>query len=131
VEICDKFYSWLTPGGQLFFDVIDLDGFSWAARAKMRVKRTLYPALPAGLKAALDRRERGTPLTAITQRELEEILRASRFSDFTVSSHLCDSPLWKGRHLECFASVSAHDLSGRSADVTAAIPNKEPERATV
>src|SRR5688572_3242890 len=28
-EVCDKLHSWLVPGGQLYFDTVDLAGLPW------------------------------------------------------------------------------------------------------
>jgi SAM-dependent methyltransferase len=105
VEVCNKFYEWLAPGGQLFFDVVDLGGLPWNVRFKKRIRRAIYPFLPRGLQQRIRARQNGTPFLALTARELETILRASRFSRFTVRSEVCDSPLWRGRHLECRAEV--------------------------
>jgi SAM-dependent methyltransferase len=105
VEVCDKLHAWLAPGGCLFFDTIDVAGLPRAERAKKRVRKALYAVAPPSLKAALDRRQKGTPFFGLTRRELEDILAASKFSRSTVSSEVCQSPLWQGRHLECLASV--------------------------
>ena len=110
VEVCDKFHTWLAPGGRLFFDVVDFAGLRWTARMKKRIRKLVYAALPARLKAAMDRRERDTPFAGATKGEVERILRASRFSEFEVTSHVCDSPLWRGRHLEIRAATRAHTL---------------------
>ena len=105
VEVCNKLHSWLAPAGYLFFDTIDLAGLPWPDRLKKRVRKALYSAAPRSLKAALDRRQKDTPFFGVTRRELEAILAVSRFSRYTVSSEVCQSPLWQGRHLECLASV--------------------------
>jgi SAM-dependent methyltransferase len=104
VEVCNRLHSWLTPGGYLFFDVIDMAGLPRLERMRKRVRKGVYSIAPKCCKALLDRRQKGTPFFAMTRRELEGILRASTFSHFAVTSLVCDSPLWQGRLLECIAS---------------------------
>jgi SAM-dependent methyltransferase len=121
-EVCDKFHSWLVPGGQVYFDTVDIAGLPWWDRTRKQVRKAIYPRLPQKVKDILDQRERDTPFFGMTKHELEEILRCSRFSSFAVISKVCESPLWQGRHLECRACVS-----GFAATAPAPIP---PEVAT-
>jgi SAM-dependent methyltransferase len=133
VEVCDKLHSWLAPGGYLFFDTIDVAGLPWAERVRKRVRKRLYSLAPSGLKALLDRRQQGTPFFGLTRRELERLLRGSRFSSFEVTSEACESPLWQGRHLECLASVPPrHPSTGKKeAAGLQAMPNSKREPAAV
>jgi SAM-dependent methyltransferase len=105
VEVCDKLHSWLTPGGYLFFDTIDVAGLPWAERLRKRVRKALYAVSPTSLKAILDQRQKDTPFFGLTQRELDRILQDSRFSRYSITSEVCVSPLWQGRHLECIATA--------------------------
>jgi SAM-dependent methyltransferase len=107
VEVCDKLYSWLAPGGCLFFDTIDLAGLPWAERVKKVVRRRIYAVAPSRLKVLLDERQKDTPFFGLTRRELARILGASRFRQFRIASEVCESPLWQGRHLECMARLPA------------------------
>jgi SAM-dependent methyltransferase len=102
IEICNRFYHWLAPGGRLLFNTVDNGCFSLDKRVKLRVRSVIYPALPRRFQEALDRRE-GVPFFGLTKRELERVLNASRFREFTVQSRVCESPLWNGSHLECLA----------------------------
>ena len=127
-EICDKFHSWLVPGGQVFFDTVDIAGLPWWERTRKQVRKAIYPNLPQKVKTILDQRENDTPFFGLTLRELEDILRASRFSSFAVISKICESPLWQGRHLECRACVSSFDTtSPMSTLAEAATPNTKRE----
>jgi SAM-dependent methyltransferase len=103
VDICDRFHAWLKPGGTLFFNTIDRSSLPLAARARRRARGWVYPALPRRWRAILDERSNRAPMHDLTRPELEAILRASRFRRFTVRRHGCDSPLWRGAHLECLA----------------------------
>ena len=107
VEVCDKLYSWLAPGGCVFFDTIDLAGLPWAERGKKVVRRRIYAVAPSRLKVLLDERQKDTPFFGLTRRELARILGASRFRQFRIASEVCESPLWQGRHLECMARLPA------------------------
>jgi SAM-dependent methyltransferase len=130
LEVCNKLHSWLAPGGQLYFDVVDLAGLPWWPQLKKRTRRFLHPILPARVKAALQRRESATPFFGLTKRELAKILRASHFPYFAVVSQICDSPLWRGRHLECRAGVSALNPIAEPVlarpPIAPAIPNMPP-----
>src|SRR5215472_3327586 len=103
VQITNRFYDWLKPGGILFFDIVDLEGLPLWYRARRRARGWLYPLLPRTLKQLLDRREERSPFFGLTKGQLEEILSETRLGDFAVNSHECKSPLWTGRHLECLA----------------------------
>jgi ubiquinone/menaquinone biosynthesis C-methylase UbiE len=105
VDLCNKFYEWLAPGGQLFFDAVDIATMPFWRRSRRKIWSRVGPLLPRALKNALDRRHpTGVPFFGLAKKDLEKIMRASRFTDFSVSSHVCHSPLWRGLHLECAAS---------------------------
>ena len=114
VEVCNKFYSWLNSGGYLFFDTIDVGGLPWAERLKKGLRKRLYATGPRRLRAALDRRQQGTPFFGLTRQELRRILAASRFTSYRVTSEVCESPIWQGRHLECLAGVLSPDFPARA-----------------
>jgi SAM-dependent methyltransferase len=102
-ELCNRFYDWLSPRGQLLFNVVDFKGLPWAYRARRLLRTGFYPLLPLRLRRALDEREKRSPFFALTKRQLLRIMSATQFKDFSAASHRCQSPLWRGRHLECVA----------------------------
>ena len=106
-EICDRFYDWLKPGGMVYFNTVDFAGLPWWYRARRRTRDFVYPMLTRGLKNVLDERESRQPWFSMNRKQLEEVLRATRFKAFQVASHVCRSPLWTGRHLECIAGKEA------------------------
>ncbi|HEX5220545.1 MAG TPA: class I SAM-dependent methyltransferase [Verrucomicrobiae bacterium] len=127
-EVCDKLHSWLVPGGQVYFDTVDIAGLPWWDRTKKQVRKALYPGLPQKVRNILDQREHDTPFFGMTRRELEDILRSSRFSSFAVISKVCESPLWQGRHLECRACVSGFTATApASIPPGVATPSTKPE----
>lgn len=97
VGICERFHRWLAPGGKLFFNVIDLAGLSLRSRLRHRVgqvfRRLTHRRVADG----------AIPFCPLTAHELESIMQRTSFRKFTISSRESDSPLWRGRHLECFA----------------------------
>lgn len=107
VELCDRFYDWLAPGGKLFFNTVDIAGLPLQWRLRRRTRRLLYPMLPRNWQDRLEQRSARNPFFGLDQTGLQQILKRSRFSDFKVESHVCQSPLWSGRHLECLASKSS------------------------
>jgi len=103
IEICNRFYNWLRPGGTLFFNLVDFAGLPLWYRARRHARRIVYPLLTKRLKQVLDEREQRSPFFGLTRGQLETILEATLLKNYTVSSHVCQSPLWSGRHLECLA----------------------------
>jgi SAM-dependent methyltransferase len=103
VDICNRFYDWLRPEGKLFFNTIDITGVPWPDRMRKSAKRLLYPVLPQAVKAQLDERERRHPFFPLSRKQVEKILRTSRFQYFDITRHKCDSHLWRGTHLEVIA----------------------------
>ncbi len=106
VDLGRKFRDWLAPGGQLFFDLVDVATLPLSRRFRRALRQRAYPLLPQPIKALLDTRNQ-VPFCALSKRELESIMRESGFHDFSVTSQVCNSPLWHGRHLECVASKPA------------------------
>lgn len=104
VDLCNKFYDWLAPGGKLFFDTVDVATLPFIRRVRQRIRAGIYPLLPQAGKRMLDKRAGGTPFFGLDKKGLEDIMYATRFSNVSVSSHVCQSPLWRGVHLECSAS---------------------------
>lgn len=102
-EICNKFHHWLAPGGKLYFNTVDIAGLPFLARARRQAREKVYPMLTRKLRATLDERAARHPFFGMSQTDLEQVLSESRFRKFQVKSHVCQSPLWNGRHLECIA----------------------------
>jgi ubiquinone/menaquinone biosynthesis C-methylase UbiE len=104
VELCNRFYDWLTPGGKLYFNTVDFAGLPLWYRARRQARDLVYPILSRRWKNVLDERESRQPWFSMTRDNLEDVMRKTRFTTFQVASHVCQSPLWSGRHLECIAS---------------------------
>jgi SAM-dependent methyltransferase len=119
VEICDKFHTWLKPGGKLFFNTVDTAGLPVSYRLRRRLRRVLYPLLTQAWKATLDERDKRWPFFSLTKAELAALLSRTCFRAFTLTSHRCESPLWKGRHLECLATKTPPEASGEHVKVGA------------
>jgi SAM-dependent methyltransferase len=103
-DLCNKFHDWLAPRGILFFDTVDFAGLPLGYRIRKRARREVYPLLPRRWQNALDEREAQHPFFGLTKEGLKEIMDRSRFDTFEIESHVCESPLWNGRHLECIAA---------------------------
>ena len=106
-EICNRFYDWLKPGGKLYFNTVDFAGLPLWYRARRQAREFVYPMLTRRLKNVLDERESRQPSFSMNRGQLEAVLRETKFKTFQVASHVCQSPLWTGRHLECIASKQA------------------------
>lgn len=103
VELGNRFYDWLRPGGKLFFNVIDRSGWPWKMRIRREARNRIYKIAPHSLRERLDARTNGMALFDLNRRELQKLLRHTRFPKFHVESVICESPLWQGSHLECLA----------------------------
>jgi SAM-dependent methyltransferase len=103
VELGNRFYDWLKPGGKLFFNVIDRGGWPWKTRIRREARNRLYQIAPRSLRQRLDARTNGMPLFDLNRRELQRLMRQTHFRKFHVESVICESPLWQGSHLECVA----------------------------
>jgi ubiquinone/menaquinone biosynthesis C-methylase UbiE len=106
-EICNRFHDWLKPGGKLYFNTVDFAGLPLWYRARRQARDFVYPMLTRRLKSVLDERESRQPWFSMSRGQLEGVLRETKFKTFQVASHVCQSPLWTGRHLECIASKEA------------------------
>ena len=104
VELCNRFHHWLAPGGKLFFDAVDTATLPFYWRIRRKIRESVYPILPRKWKMILDERSNRMPLFDLTKNELEQIMSNTRFKEFSVSSRVCESPLWRGVHLECYAA---------------------------
>lgn len=104
VELLNKFHQWLRPGGKLLFNTVDSAGLPLWYRARRQAREWVYPMLSKQMQKSLDERHAKSPFFELSKRQLDKILATSHFSVFHVASHVCQSPLWSGRHLECLAS---------------------------
>jgi SAM-dependent methyltransferase len=107
VDLLNKFHDWLAPGGRIYFNTVDTAGLPLWYRARRQARGIVYPILNRRWQSVLDEREARHPFFGMSQRELEGLLRKSRFAAFQVKSHVCRSPLWTGRHLECIATKAS------------------------
>jgi SAM-dependent methyltransferase len=107
IEVCNKFHEWLAPGGKLYFNTVDFAGLPLWYRARRQARHFVYPMLSRRLQSILDEREARQPSFSMNREDLEEIVRRTKFSAFQIMSHVCQSPLWNGRHLECIATKTA------------------------
>jgi SAM-dependent methyltransferase len=104
LDLCGRFHEWLKPNGRLFFNVVDLATLSFRYRLRKRLRPIVYPLLPPALKRKLDERQSWLPLFGVTRRELRKLMAKSRFREYAVSSHVCQSSLWQGVLVECSAT---------------------------
>lgn len=96
VAVINSFHTCLKPGGKLFFNVVK--------RTKNHRKfiRVLHRLAVWCFPWLFDKRVTQIAMCELTERELRDIVDASRFRNAVISTHVCQSPLWQGAHLECF-----------------------------
>ncbi len=105
-ELGRKFYHWLEEGGRLYVNTIETSGNLLLNAGRRKVKRVIYPLLPQSMQRKLHEREARLPGFTMTREELDAVMRASGFAEFSISAHVCRSALWSGVHLECIATKS-------------------------
>ena len=97
MEMANKIYDLLMPGGKTFFTIVDLDDRKSPQR---KFIEALYPAFPKSVKRIFDERWK---INYMTQNELNNVLKRSYFKNYTITHHRSEDPAWKGAHLECVA----------------------------
>jgi SAM-dependent methyltransferase len=101
VRTCNRLFDSLKPGGKLFFTVVDVFSRYPYMSKKRRIAEKVNLMLPSSLKRKL--RERlGT--FYVTDRELTDIFKRSKFGKFDIIRQISTAQLWKGAHYECLAA---------------------------
>ena len=101
VPICTRLFDALTPGGKLFFTVVDVFSKYPYMTHKRRIAETVNLALPPLWKRKL--RERlGT--CYMSKYELIRIFKKSKFGKFEIVRHVSTARFWKGAHYNCTAT---------------------------
>ena len=98
---CTGLFDALKPGGKLFFTVVDVFSKYPYMSKKRRIAETVNLILPSLYKRKL-RAQLGT--FYMTERELINIFKRSKFKKFQISRHVSTARLWKGAHYECLAT---------------------------
>ena len=111
IELCRKFYDWLDEAGRLYLNAVETSEDPPLIVGRRKLKRALYPLLPRRVKQKLDEREARLPLFTMTDAELETVMRAGGFTDFSISANFCESPMCNGGHLECIATKRQRRVS--------------------
>ncbi|MES2696921.1 MAG: class I SAM-dependent methyltransferase [Verrucomicrobiota bacterium] len=117
-ELAARIATWLAPDGRFYFDAIEKREMGRSHALKRSVKSAVVPFLPGAMKQKLaDREAAAVPVIVHTRAEMERVMDAAGFMDFTISSNTCHSPLWTGMHLECIARKQAAAVSERGEAV--------------
>jgi SAM-dependent methyltransferase len=102
VDLLNRFYEWLSPDGILLLDVTDSSGVYLSTRLRIRMRRTVYPLLPAAVRSRLDQRQAGTvAFNPLSRRELARLLEQTAFGDWEIYRRPCHSPCWSVDKFEC------------------------------
>lgn len=100
-----RFHKCLAPGGVLFLNVpLNTDTFAKKLRKKIKnlLKQSASEVLPAAIFNKLFKA--GVPYFPLSEMEALRLFHSSSFKEVKVSVRLCESPLWKGSHVECVAT---------------------------
>lgn len=100
-EMCNRLYDWLKTGGKLFFSVVDIASKPGAKSLKRRVAEAVLKLCPRGLASKIARK---FSTHYLTERQLREIMRQSKFNHFQITHHVSKSPKWTGAHFLCLSS---------------------------
>ena len=101
VEALNRFYEWLSPDGKLFLDITDFSRIPFQTRVRKRVKKLVYPWLPARLQTRLDNREQNVGFFPVTRKQLGRMVLGSAFGQCEIYRRPCQSPCWGVAKLEC------------------------------
>lgn len=104
VEIYRRFFRWMKPGGQLFFDTFDNSYLPFLLKMKIKARETIYSNLPPSWQSRWDKRTGWLPFYAVSRKELERRLRKSGFEQVRAVSEDSHLTLGAGRKLECIAT---------------------------
>lgn len=96
-SVADKLFSLLRDGGKLFFTVVDIEP---RKNLKRKAAEALYPFLPKKVRNILDQR---WETLYMSYAQLDNIMKKTAFTNYTILQHLSEDPKWKGAHLECIA----------------------------
>lgn len=97
-QLCSKLYNMLTDEGALYFTAVDIDD---RKDFKRRLAETAYPLLPGAIKSILDKR---WETNYMTRKQLDQMMSASKFDEYNISTYKAAGGGWIGAHLECIAS---------------------------
>lgn len=96
-HLCNKLHQTLEDGGVLYFTVVDIEPRkNW----KRKMMEAVYPALPAPVKAVLDKR---WETCYMTYDQLDAVVKAQGFKSYTIDRYVSEDERWDGVHLECTA----------------------------
>lgn len=114
-ELCARIASWLSADGCFYFDAIEQREMGRSHALKRSVKSAVVPFLPGSMRQKLAAREASAvPVIVHTRAEMERVLSAAGFVDYTLSSNTCHSPLWQGMHLESVARKHPETLKSEA-----------------
>jgi len=105
-HICTKLYNLLNDDGVLYFTAVDIDD---RKDFKRKLAETAYPLLPGVIRGILDKR---WETNYMTYRQLDQMMAASRFDEYEISTYRAEGGGWVGAHLECIARK--HDALTKS-----------------
>lgn len=96
-QICSKLYNLLNDEGALYFTAVDIDD---RKDFKRKLAETAYPLLPGAIRSILDKR---WETNYMTYRQLDQLMSASKFDEYNISTYKAEGGGWVGSHLECVA----------------------------
>jgi SAM-dependent methyltransferase len=105
-EVSGTLFSWLRPGGKLFFDVLDIDTLPPLERIRKRVRSSAYLALPPRAQREWDRRTGWPPIFLISRKALARSMRRAGFSYVTIDRRFMRLPLGDSWKHQCLAVKS-------------------------
>lgn len=97
-HICNRLFELLNEDGKLLFTVVDIEP---RKNLKRKLAERLYPILPGSIKKVLDKR---WETCYMTYDQLNDIMKQSGFSSYTITRYVSEDPKWEGVHLECVAT---------------------------
>ena len=107
-ELCQRLYTWLAPGGRLYFDAVDRGG---AGRGTKWTRKFLRVFFPFSRRRKVQRWFDAIPVVAHSREQIGSFLGAAGFTDVVIEGHDCRELFFRGSVLECSA-MKSRDAGG-------------------
>ncbi len=107
-NLCQKFFSWLKPGGCLFFDAFDIAAEPLRFRIRQRSRVALRRIIPEVVRKQLRGSKTSVPFFILSRAELDRLV-SRVFPAVRVRSKACRTVAGEGRKLQCLA-MKAEDI---------------------
>ena len=116
-DLFSRFYTWLAPGGHIFFDVIDSSGLPRALKWRVWLRKLFSNICPDWLSRFVGKGQtEPVPLHTYSRDGIITLLESHGFFVVAVYPQECQMPLGPGKKLQCLGvkPLKRESESGRA-----------------